>query len=208
MDGCGIRYTEFLASTIESFGGLSEERLAEAFDRLDGDDTGYISASDLREILGSDFPIAEINRIMKEASLSNPNRISYPEFLSLWDLNQPSTQKTFVTKGSDITDSNRTASIRNFLLRDHESIESTSSVPSDDERLALMRDSDEDSTDLSQINFLQGKQMSERKFSKETIVTDEEEARKVLFGSDTLSEELKVPLGEALPEEPVVEESA
>ena len=43
VDGSGrIRYTEFLASTIEAAGWISEERLAEAFDRLDHDDTGYV----------------------------------------------------------------------------------------------------------------------------------------------------------------------
>lgn len=41
VDGSGvIRYTEFLAATLEAAGWISEERLAEAFDRLDHDDTG------------------------------------------------------------------------------------------------------------------------------------------------------------------------
>ena len=41
VDGSGsIRYTEFLAATIEATGWISEERLAEAFDRVDHDDTG------------------------------------------------------------------------------------------------------------------------------------------------------------------------
>lgn len=34
-------YTEFLAATIEACGRIEEDRLAEAFDRLDCDDTGY-----------------------------------------------------------------------------------------------------------------------------------------------------------------------
>ena len=43
VDGSGvIRYTEFLAATMEAAGWISEERLAEAFDRLDHDDTGYV----------------------------------------------------------------------------------------------------------------------------------------------------------------------
>lgn len=43
VDGSGrIRYTEFLASTIEAAGWISEARLAEAFDRVDHDDTGYV----------------------------------------------------------------------------------------------------------------------------------------------------------------------
>jgi len=42
IDGSGvIRYTEFLAATIEAAGWISEERLAEAFDRVDHDNTGY-----------------------------------------------------------------------------------------------------------------------------------------------------------------------
>lgn len=41
VDGTGkIQYTEFLAAALESTGWISEERLAEAFDRLDHDDTG------------------------------------------------------------------------------------------------------------------------------------------------------------------------
>jgi Ca2+-binding EF-hand superfamily protein len=45
LDGTGrIRYTEFLAATIEAHGAINEQRLAEAFDRLDSDDSGFISA--------------------------------------------------------------------------------------------------------------------------------------------------------------------
>jgi Ca2+-binding EF-hand superfamily protein len=48
LDGTGrIRYTEFLAATIEAHGAIDEERLAEAFDRLDSDDSGFISAGEL-----------------------------------------------------------------------------------------------------------------------------------------------------------------
>ena len=36
-----IMYTEFLAATIEACGKIEDDRLAEAFDRLDCDDTGY-----------------------------------------------------------------------------------------------------------------------------------------------------------------------
>ena len=57
LDGTGrIRYTEFLAATIEAQGAISEERLAECFDRLDSDDSGFISAENLAELLGEEFP--------------------------------------------------------------------------------------------------------------------------------------------------------
>ena len=86
MDGSGrIRYTEFLAATIEAQGAISEERLAEAFDRLDTDDSGKISAENLTEILGKDFPREEIDQIIAEAKVTKDNQISYAEFLSLWE---------------------------------------------------------------------------------------------------------------------------
>ena len=86
MDGSGrIRYTEFLAATIEAQGAISEERLAEAFDRIDSDDSGYIDAANLAEMLGHDFPKEEIDSIIREADLTKDNRISYSEFLALWE---------------------------------------------------------------------------------------------------------------------------
>jgi hypothetical protein len=86
MDGSGrIRYTEFLAATIEAQGAISEERLAEAFDRIDADDSGYIDAANLAEMLGHDFPKEEIDSIIQEADLTKDNRISYSEFLALWE---------------------------------------------------------------------------------------------------------------------------
>eukprot|EP00980_Cylindrotheca_fusiformis_P002965 scaffold683_cov124-Cylindrotheca_fusiformis.AAC.34 len=93
LDGTGrIRYTEFLAATIEARGAISEERLAEAFDRLDSDDSGYISAENLGEILGQDFPADEINSIIREADITKDGRISYAEFLSLWETKNEKTR--------------------------------------------------------------------------------------------------------------------
>ena len=86
MDGTGkIRYTEFLAATIEAQGAISEERLAEAFDRLDSDDSGYIDADNLVEILGDEIPPEEIHAIIDEADITRDNRINYSEFLALWE---------------------------------------------------------------------------------------------------------------------------
>ena len=86
MDGTGrIRYTEFIAATIEAHGLIGEERLAEAFDRLDGDDSGFISAENITEILGDDISQEEIDEIIAEADLTKDNKVSYVEFLALWD---------------------------------------------------------------------------------------------------------------------------
>jgi len=48
-----INYTEFLAAALETQGMIEEYRLAEAFDLMDSDDSGYISRDNLRQILGS-----------------------------------------------------------------------------------------------------------------------------------------------------------
>ena len=49
-----IMFTEFIAATIEARGLIAEDRIAEAFDRLDSDDSGYISKSNLKSFLGDD----------------------------------------------------------------------------------------------------------------------------------------------------------
>jgi len=95
LDGSGrIRYTEFLAATIEAQGAISEERLAEAFDRFDTDDSGYISVDNLTDVLGKDFPRHEIIDILGDAVDPSHDgdgdgctKISYSAFLQLWEKN-------------------------------------------------------------------------------------------------------------------------
>lgn len=87
IDGTGTcHYIEFLAATIESHGSIDEERLAEAFDRIDSDDSGYITVRDLREFLGDGIPDAYLEKVIDEANVSGGDHtISYQEFLGLWD---------------------------------------------------------------------------------------------------------------------------
>lgn len=97
LDGSGkIRYTEFLAATLEAHGAISEERLAEAFDRLDSDDSGYISTENLQEILGADFPKSDIDSIIQEADLTKDGKISYTEFLALWEDKNETRRDSFI----------------------------------------------------------------------------------------------------------------
>jgi hypothetical protein len=77
-----IMYTEFLAATIEAHGHIEEDRVAEAFDRIDSDDTNYISKKNLREVLGKDCSAAEIDAVMKGADTNGDGKISYKEFLN------------------------------------------------------------------------------------------------------------------------------
>jgi hypothetical protein len=91
IDGGGkVHYIEFLAATIEAHGNLDEERIAEAFDRLDSDDSGVISVKNLKEFLGEDLPDAYLERVIDEANINasqhpHDHTISYDEFLALWD---------------------------------------------------------------------------------------------------------------------------
>jgi ankyrin repeat protein len=80
-----IRYTEFIAATIEAHGAISEARLAEAFDRLDSDDSGHITADDLTEMLGEGVPRDEIDAIIAEVDVTKDRSISYSEFMALWE---------------------------------------------------------------------------------------------------------------------------
>jgi len=85
VDGTGsVHYSEFLAATLEAHGMLDEERLAEAFDRLDSDDSGYITLSDLKDFLGEEVPEKYLNDVIDEVDIEGDHRISYREFMAQW----------------------------------------------------------------------------------------------------------------------------
>ena len=62
----GRNYTEFLAATLEAHGHIEEERIADAFDRLDCDGSGYVSKEDLKEFLGNSATAKDIDELIKE----------------------------------------------------------------------------------------------------------------------------------------------
>mmetsp|Transcript_12390 Transcript_12390/g.27305 ORF Transcript_12390/g.27305 Transcript_12390/m.27305 type:complete len:820 (-) Transcript_12390:147-2606(-) len=79
-----INYTEFLAAALETQGSIEEYRLAEAFDMLDSDDSGYISRENLRQLLGKNADERYIDALIAEADFKKDGRISYQEFLQLF----------------------------------------------------------------------------------------------------------------------------
>eukprot|EP00542_Grammatophora_oceanica_P010432 CAMPEP_0194032256 /NCGR_PEP_ID=MMETSP0009_2-20130614/5237_1 /TAXON_ID=210454 /ORGANISM="Grammatophora oceanica, Strain CCMP 410" /LENGTH=706 /DNA_ID=CAMNT_0038672641 /DNA_START=11 /DNA_END=2131 /DNA_ORIENTATION=+ len=170
LDGTGkIRWTEFVAASIEAHGAIDESRLAEAFDRLDSDDSGFISAENLQEILGEEFPEEEIRDIIAEADLSHDNKISYGEFLALW---------------GDRNEERRDIAYRD-LRQNQLSTMSTSSLHSlSPEQAAkkaeLSSESARDDNTLARSNFVEGKKMSERRVDEATAL-QMEEAKKLLF---------------------------
>ena len=172
LDGTGIiRYTEFLAATIEAHGAIDEGRLAEAFDRLDSDDSGFITAENLSSILGDQFPVDEINAILKGSSLTSDNRVSYPEFLALWEDRGVQTSKvSFASKLPRLTDTDRTDSSEWI------SPGATASMDEDD-------NIDDDDALIARANYLNVKFYSQRRL-EEAMTIEVEDALKLFYESD------------------------
>jgi len=175
LDGTGaIRYTEFLAATIEAHGAIDEERLAEAFDRLDSDDSGYISAKNLREILGDEFPQERINAIISEADLTHDNRISYPEFLALWE-------DRHEEERSNMYDTIRPQGKPPVSMYALEPQPSAEQVKKQRKRDSMIKENNSERHSISRINFLEDKQLSERRIAEAASVGVET----ALYGDDT-----------------------
>lgn len=118
--------------------------MAEAFDRIDADDSGYISAENLKALLGTDFPKEEIDAIIKEADLTKDGKISYSEFLALWEDKNETRHRDTILSIRALADEYEDISERSSNMSDH-AIE-------------------EDGPDLTaRANFLEEKRLSERK---------------------------------------------
>jgi Ca2+-binding EF-hand superfamily protein len=66
---------QFLAATIEAQGYIAEDRIAEAFDRIDSDDSGYITTENLREFLGNDCTPEQMEDIIRSADTSKDGKM-------------------------------------------------------------------------------------------------------------------------------------
>mmetsp|Transcript_6081 Transcript_6081/g.13579 ORF Transcript_6081/g.13579 Transcript_6081/m.13579 type:complete len:279 (+) Transcript_6081:484-1320(+) len=75
-----IMYTEFLAASLEALGAIEERRIAEAFDQLDSDDTGFISRENLKSLLGVDASDENLGHLISELDSAGDGVISYEEF--------------------------------------------------------------------------------------------------------------------------------
>lgn len=75
-----IDYIEFLAATIETQGQIEEERLHDAFDRFDQDESGYIDKLNLRTILGTKYTKERLQNLLEESHADTDGHISYQDF--------------------------------------------------------------------------------------------------------------------------------
>lgn len=78
-----IMYTEFIAASLEALGYVEEERIAEAFDRLDCDNSGFISRENLLEFLGESSTMKDVDAILGDVDLDS-NGQSKLLFYSGW----------------------------------------------------------------------------------------------------------------------------
>jgi len=76
-----IMYSEFLAAMVSSRISMHDELLQTTFKRFDTDSSGYISAANLREVLGGTLTPEELNAMMSEIDANHDGKISYEEFI-------------------------------------------------------------------------------------------------------------------------------
>ena len=57
---------------------IEEERVAEAFDRLDSDDSGFISRQNLRDFLGKKGTLETIDEIIAEGDTDHDGKSKFP----------------------------------------------------------------------------------------------------------------------------------
>jgi Ca2+-binding EF-hand superfamily protein len=78
-----INYTEFIAATINTASFLTEEKLAAIFKTFDLDDTGQITATNIKDAFskfGKEVSDEEVKQIMLAHDLDGGNTISLDEF--------------------------------------------------------------------------------------------------------------------------------
>jgi calcium-dependent protein kinase len=77
-----IHYSDFLAAMVSSRIQVHDEVLAQTFRRFDTDNSGFITAANLKELLGETFEGEMTDNLISEADMTHDGKISYTEFLA------------------------------------------------------------------------------------------------------------------------------
>ncbi|CAM9740853.1 unnamed protein product [Scytosiphon promiscuus] len=79
-----INYNEFIAATMWTRVNMDEEKLHKAFEGLDREGRGFLTAEGIKQVVGVDFEADEVDRMIAEADVSGDGRVDYSEFAHLW----------------------------------------------------------------------------------------------------------------------------
>ena len=107
----------------------------------------------MKALLGNDFPKEEIDAIIKEADLTKDGKISYSEFLALWEDKNETRHRESISQIRALADTYH--SDRSSVISDHTS-------------------EDEGAEVAARANFLEGKRLSERKVSAKVEAAESE----------------------------------
>ncbi|CAE7305452.1 CPK1 [Symbiodinium necroappetens] len=77
-----IHYSDFLAAMVSTRISLHDHLLKATFKKFDVDSSGYITCSNLKEVLGETWEGEQVEKLLAEADILKDNRISYQEFKS------------------------------------------------------------------------------------------------------------------------------
>jgi len=77
-----IQFTQFMAAMI-SQKSVTDDKLKELFGRLDEDGSGFITAKDLRAVLGGDYTRTEAQEILRDSDLDGDGKITWSEFVKI-----------------------------------------------------------------------------------------------------------------------------
>ncbi|CAJ1364551.1 unnamed protein product [Effrenium voratum] len=97
-----IHYSDFLAAMVNTRISLHDHLLQAAFKKFDVDSSGYITASNLRDVLGETWEGEQVEKLLAEADILKDNRISYEEFKSYLRGDPMSVHQELATQVIDI----------------------------------------------------------------------------------------------------------
>jgi calcium-dependent protein kinase len=78
-----ISYSDFLAATMNPRTRVREDAIRAAFHRLDADNSGVITASDIRKTLGDTFEGVNVELLLSDAQRNSEGGLEFEEFRSL-----------------------------------------------------------------------------------------------------------------------------
>ncbi|CAJ1406377.1 unnamed protein product [Effrenium voratum] len=78
-----VYYSDFLAATMDVRKQIRQEAVLSAFNRLDADGSGSISAEDLRKVIGETFEGVNVELLVREADAACKGELTFQDFLGL-----------------------------------------------------------------------------------------------------------------------------